>query len=335
ACREGAGRGQSLSLDQRVEHVVPLRYVAQDHLDELLLAVGDERGVYVEEKRPDRKFRDLRRSLAQNRDHARLQALDHFCPYLRRYRLRQRMSDHRQLFMRLVDHNMELHGSRIHPDHDPGVWFDLIHWIGRVVDRVAVLLFGFAQQPLARFDVELRDHQPPLVDCRDHQVAHPFHRGTGHRGFDVIQNDLLESNMDDVELGRLGPREHPLLAMPAQINVSANVVGIAQVISEPDESIDQVFFAGFAAILVDLGVTLGNGRYRFSPLIDDAVEVAVHQIRGLGANLDALGRAAPNCRTPWARKRSLDLSELLPYRLWFFGGGLNWRVGRFTVSLGF
>ena len=60
ARREGAGRGQSLGLEQRIEHLAPLGNVAQDHLDELFFAVGDERGVYVEEKRPDREFLGLR-----------------------------------------------------------------------------------------------------------------------------------------------------------------------------------------------------------------------------------------------------------------------------------
>ena len=209
-------------------------------------------------------------------------------------------------------HLMEPQGGRIQSDHDPGVRLDLVHRIRRVVDRVAVLLFGFAQQPFARFDVELRDHQAPLVDCRDHQVAHPFHRGTGHRGFYVIENDLLESDVDDVELRRLGPREHPLLAMPAQINVGANVVGIAQMVDEADERIDHVVCAAF---LVVLRVPVDNVGDRFSPLFDDAVEVPVDQIGGLGANLDAFGRAAPDRRTPQSRERLLDLGELVSYRL--------------------
>ena len=98
--------------------------------------------------------------------------------------------------------------------------------------------------------------------------------------------------MDDVELRRLGPREHPLLAMPAEINVGADVVGVAQMVNEADERIDHVVFA---AILVVLRVPVDDVGDRFSPLVDDAVEVPVDQVRGLGANLDALGRAAPNC----------------------------------------
>ncbi len=129
---------------------------------------------------------------------------------------------------------MESQRGRVQSDHDPGVRLDLVHRIRGVVDRVAIFLFGFAQHPLTRFDVELRDHQPPLVDCRNHQIAHPLHRGTGHCGFYMVENDLLESDMNDVELRRLGPREHPLLAMPAQINVSANVIGIAQMVDEAD-----------------------------------------------------------------------------------------------------
>ncbi len=47
--------------------------------------------------------------------------------------------------------------------------------------------------------------------------------------------------MNGVELRRLGPREHSLLAMLAQINVSAKIVGIAQMIDEADQRIDQVW----------------------------------------------------------------------------------------------
>src|SRR4029077_7748035 len=149
-----------------------------------------------------------------------------------------------------------------------------------------------------------------------------------HRGFHVIKNYLLERDMDDVELRRLGPRDHPFLAMPTQINVSANVVRIAKMIDEPDQGIDHVALTAF---LVVLGVPVDDVSDRISPLLHDSVEVAIDQVRRLFANLDALWRATPDCRTPQARERLLDLGELIPDILQFFGGRLDGRVGRYTV----
>ena len=37
------------ALSSVVEHLVPLGNVVQDHLDEALVAVGDQRGIHVEE----------------------------------------------------------------------------------------------------------------------------------------------------------------------------------------------------------------------------------------------------------------------------------------------
>ena len=225
-------------------------------------------------------------------------------------------------------HLMEPHSRRVEAHHDPRVRLDLIHRVRRVVDGVAIFFFRLAHQPFARLDVELRDHQAPLVDRRDHQIAHPFHRGTGHRGFNVIENYLLERDVNDVELRRLGPREHPFLAMPAQVNVRANIVRIAQMVKESDERIDHVVWAAF---LVELLVPMDDVCDRFSPLLHDAVEVPIDQVGGLGANLDALGRAAPNRLAPKTRQRLLDLGELASYRLQLFGSWLNRRVVRFTM----
>src|SRR5580692_644219 len=118
--------------------------------------------------------------------------------------------------------------------------------------------------------------------------------------------------MDDVELRRLGPREHPLLAMPAKVNVGGDVVGVAQMVNEADERIDHVVFA---ATLVVFGVPMDNVGDRFAPLVDDTIEVAVDQVRGLGANLDALGRAAPSCLAEQTGQGLLNFSKLLPYSL--------------------
>src|SRR6202043_1990806 len=98
-------------------------------------------------------------------------------------------------------------------------------------------------------------------------------------------------------------------------NVGANVVGVAQMIDEADERIDHVIRAAF---LVELGVPVDDVGDRFSPLLDDAVEVAVDQVGGVGANLDAFGGAAPDGRAPKARERLLDLGELYSDGLYFF-----------------
>ena len=102
-------------------------------------------------------------------------------------------------------------------------------------------------------------------------------------------------------------------------------------VDEADQGIDHVVFA---ATLIVLRVTVDDVGDRFSPLLDDAVEVPIDQVGGLGANLDALGRAAPNCLAPQARERLFNFSELMPYRLQLFGSSFDRAVGCFTVSLG-
>ena len=50
-----------------------------------------------------------------------------------------------------------------------------------------------------------------------------------------------------------------------------------------------------------LRVTVDDISDRFAPLVDDAVEVAVDEVGGFGANLDTLGGAAPDGGTPQTR----------------------------------
>src|SRR5260370_21837917 len=89
AGREGACGGEAFRLEQRVEHLAAMSNVAQDHLDELFFAEGDERGVDVEKKRPDWKFRSLGRSLAENG----LEAFDDALTLLLRDQIREPISN--------------------------------------------------------------------------------------------------------------------------------------------------------------------------------------------------------------------------------------------------
>ena len=106
--------------------------------------------------------------------------------------------------------------------------------------------------------------------------------------------------MNDVELRGVEPREHSFLAMPAQINVGRDVIRIPQMIDEADERIDHVVLAAFLVSIFtgDLRIAVHDARDRFAPLVHYAVEVPLDQVGGLIANLDAVGGAAPNRRTP-------------------------------------
>jgi hypothetical protein len=59
--------------------------------------------------------------------------------------------------------------------------------------------------------------------------------------------------------------------------------------------------------------------------------MAIDEVGGLRANLDALWGAAPDSLAPQSRERLLDLGELVSYRLEFLWGRLDRRVVRFTM----
>src|SRR5260370_42359203 len=86
---EGACGREPFGLEQRIEHLAALGDVAQDHLDDVLFAEGDHRGVYVEKKRPDWKFRSLGRALADHR----LETVDDAVLQLRWNKIGERMSN--------------------------------------------------------------------------------------------------------------------------------------------------------------------------------------------------------------------------------------------------
>src|SRR6266481_452448 len=138
AGREGAGRSEAFRLEQRIEHLAALSNVAQDHLDELFFAEGDERGVDVEKKRPDWKFRSLGRSLAENG----LEAFDNALTLLLGDQIREAISDDLMLRLALLRfHFVESERGRVEPGHDPRVRLDFVHRVRRMIDGVAIFLF--------------------------------------------------------------------------------------------------------------------------------------------------------------------------------------------------
>src|SRR5581483_4918964 len=315
--RERSRRRQTLALEQRVEHLAPLGHVVKDHLDELFVAVGDERAVHVEKERPDWH---VGRVFVAEIDHL-LQRLAHIVAQLLGHEVGDGPPhDYQVLLAR--EQLMELFGGRVRPQHLPGPRFDLEHRVRRMVYRVAILLLRRPQHPLARFDVELRNHQTPLVDRGHHRIAHPLLHRPRQRGGHVFENYLLESDVDGVELGGFGAGQHPFLAMPAKIYVGVQAVRVAQMGIEADERVAQAF----EILLVGLGPS-ENCYQRLTPFVDDPIEMLIDQVGRGGANLHALWVAAVNRGPEQPRQQFLDGTQLLADYLKFRRGRFDWDVG--------
>ena len=164
-----------------------------------------------------------------------------------------RPAAHQRLVLVVRNDPVHRFGGVVGALHDPGMRLDFVHRVRRVVDGGAVFFLGGAQRMLARFDIELRNHQPPLVDRGHHRLAHPLHPRAFDHGAHPFENQLLERDMQDVELRRPHPRQHPFLAMPAQIDVGGEVVAVAQVLDEPDERVG-------AVLRVYAGTSVGRVR---------------------------------------------------------------------------
>ena len=140
--------------------------------------------------------------------------------------------------------------------------------------------------------------------------------------------------MDRVELGRLGPLDHPFLAMAAQINVGAKVIRIAQMVDHADQRIGHVDLE--VRLVRFVGIPGREHREDvIRPLLDDSLEVPIDQVGGLGAHLQAFGGAAPDRRSPQSRQRFLDFGELQSDGFDFFGGRRDRRVSGVRTFFGF
>ena len=167
---EGSGRGQAFGLEQFVEHLAPLGHVMQDHLQELHLAERDQRRIDVEVTPAPPANRESGRSrrAAPSRHDFRICGISSGGPSSVSRRPTSGLSSWSGA-SRYIDSAAALAPARSR------FRIDFVHRVGGVVDGVAVLLFGGAQRMLARLDIELRNHQPPLVDRGDHRVAHQLH----------------------------------------------------------------------------------------------------------------------------------------------------------------
>ena len=170
---EGAGGGEAFGLQQLVEHLAAMGDVVQDHLDEALVAVGDQRGIV--------RRRIMARAADRGSGRSRCATTSRKCSTVP---ARASSAARNPVMGRPISGRCSSPGAlrcslrsaaELAPSTIQRVGIDLVHRIGRVIDEVAILLFRRAQRRLARLDVEPRHHQAPLVDRGDHDVAHLFH----------------------------------------------------------------------------------------------------------------------------------------------------------------
>ncbi len=136
---------------------------------------------------------------------------------------------------------------------------------------------------------------------------------------------MLERDVDGIELRRLRAREHPLLAVLAQVNVSLEVVGIAEMGDESNQRIDQVrtFLAGLS---MDCRKAK-NRSDRFLPLGHDCVEMLLDEVGDLRPGLQTLGLVTID-RTKQPTQQLIDLRQMKPNGVELLGRPLNWGIGR-------
>src|SRR6202043_1199296 len=99
------------------------------------------------------------------------------------------------------------------------------------------------------------------------------------------EDDLLERDVQDVELRRPHPRQHSLLAMPAQVDVGGEVVAVAQVRHEPDESVGAV--ARYLLVVRNVAF-VEHPADGGDPFLNDRFEVAVDYVGGSASRAPAL-----------------------------------------------
>jgi len=130
---------------------------------------------------------------------------------------------------------------------------------------------------VARFSVELPHHQAPLIDRGDDGIPNQVQSRAADMIPKMLENYLFKDDVKDVELGGLGAGENSFLAMAAQMDISAQIVRIAQMGDEADQ---RICHAIIATKLNSRNRTLD----RAAPLFDNLVEISLNNVRCLSAN---------------------------------------------------
>ncbi len=127
--------------------------------------------------------------------------------------------------------------------------------------------------------------------------------------------------MDAVELRGLRPRQHPLLAVAAQMNVGLDVIGVAQMVSEADERVGEIIAEALGRAARGRR-TAEDGIDGGAPLLDESDELIVDKLGNRGPRGEAFGRAAVRIVEQRNEKR-LDPAERPAYRGDLFCAGLE------------